>query len=52
MTSTILGVEFAPENTDLLTSLGLMYLKKDNFHRAFELLGQVLTCDPENFKVK
>jgi len=46
------GVDFAPENTDLLTSLGLLYLRKNNFHRSFELLGQALTYDPEYYKVR
>nr|CAB3225158.1 Bardet-Biedl syndrome 4 protein [Phallusia mammillata] len=44
------GVDFAPENTDLLTSLGLLHLRNESFHRAFELLGQALTYDPENYK--
>lgn len=31
--------------------LGLLYLRMENFHRAFELLGQAMTFDPENYKV-
>ena len=41
-----------PENVQLLTSLGLLYLQNDHFHKSFELLGKSLTFDPENFKVR
>ncbi|XP_078482957.1 BBSome complex member BBS4 [Ciona intestinalis] len=44
------GVEFSPENTDLLTLLGLLHLRKSSFHKAFELLGQAMTFDQENYK--
>lgn len=44
------AVEFAPENTDLLTTLGLLYMQVGQFQKAFEHLGNALTYDPSNVK--
>ncbi|KAL2300508.1 hypothetical protein Nmel_013390 [Mimus melanotis] len=44
------AVEFSPENIDLLTSLGLLYLQTGDYQKAFEHLGNVLTHDPGNYK--
>ncbi|XP_078608674.1 BBSome complex member BBS4-like [Branchiostoma floridae x Branchiostoma japonicum] len=44
------AVEFSPENPDLLTSLGLLYLQTGQFQRAFEHLGNALTYDPVHVK--
>ncbi|CAH1268785.1 BBS4 [Branchiostoma lanceolatum] len=44
------AVEFSPENPDLLTNLGLLYLQTGQFQRAFEHLGNALTYDPVHVK--
>ncbi|XP_045141714.1 Bardet-Biedl syndrome 4 protein isoform X3 [Echinops telfairi] len=44
------AVEFSPENTELLTSLGLLYLQLGIYQKAFEHLGNALTYDPTNYK--
>ncbi|XP_058854512.1 Bardet-Biedl syndrome 4 protein-like [Acipenser ruthenus] len=44
------AVEFSPENTDLLTTLGLLYLQLGVYQKAFEHLGNALTYDPNNYK--
>ncbi|XP_041535567.1 Bardet-Biedl syndrome 4 protein isoform X1 [Microtus oregoni] len=44
------AVEFSPENTDLLTTLGLLYLQLGVYQKAFEHLGNALTYDPANYK--
>ncbi|XP_061671271.1 Bardet-Biedl syndrome 4 protein isoform X1 [Syngnathoides biaculeatus] len=44
------AVEFSPENTELLTTLGLLFLSLAKFQKAFEYLGNALTFDPNNYK--
>ncbi|XP_077569130.1 BBSome complex member BBS4 [Stigmatopora nigra] len=44
------AVEFSPENTELLTTLGLLYLSLGKYQKAFEHLGNALTFDPNNYK--
>ncbi|XP_074088767.1 BBSome complex member BBS4 isoform X5 [Macrotis lagotis] len=44
------AVEFSPENTELLTTLGLLYLQLGIYQKAFEHLGNALTFDPTNYK--
>ncbi|XP_036763683.2 Bardet-Biedl syndrome 4 protein isoform X3 [Manis pentadactyla] len=44
------AVEFSPENTELLTTLGLLYLQLGIYQKAFEHLGNALTYDPTNYK--
>ncbi|XP_066557858.1 BBSome complex member BBS4 isoform X2 [Amia ocellicauda] len=44
------AIEFSPENTDLLTTLGLLYLQLGIYQKAFEHLGNALTYDPNNYK--
>ncbi|EMP38932.1 Bardet-Biedl syndrome 4 protein [Chelonia mydas] len=44
------AVEFSPENTELLTTLGLLYLQLGVYQKAFEHLGNALTYDPTNYK--
>ncbi|XP_032089484.1 Bardet-Biedl syndrome 4 protein homolog isoform X3 [Thamnophis elegans] len=41
---------FSPENTELLTILGLLYLELEIYQKAFEYLGNALTLDPCNYK--
>ena len=41
---------FSPENTELLTALGLLYLQLGIYQKAFEHLGNTLTYDPTNYK--
>uniref|UniRef100_W5NCP5 Bardet-Biedl syndrome 4 n=1 Tax=Lepisosteus oculatus TaxID=7918 RepID=W5NCP5_LEPOC len=44
------AVEFSPENTELLTTLGLLYLQLGAYQKAFEHLGNALTYNPNNYK--
>ncbi|XP_022103425.1 Bardet-Biedl syndrome 4 protein-like isoform X2 [Acanthaster planci] len=44
------AIEFSPENPELLTTLGLLYLQVNQYQRAFEHLGNALTYDPSNVK--
>ncbi|XP_078541157.1 BBSome complex member BBS4 isoform X1 [Lissotriton helveticus] len=44
------AVEFSPENAELLTTLGLLYLQLGVYQKAFEHLGNALTYDPGNCK--
>nr|XP_033776182.1 Bardet-Biedl syndrome 4 protein isoform X3 [Geotrypetes seraphini] len=44
------AVESSPENTELLTTLGLLYLQLGVFQKAFEHLGNALTYDSSNYK--
>lgn len=44
------AVEFSPDNPELLTSLGLLYLRVDQNLKAFDCLGNSLTHDPRNPK--
>ncbi|KAA0724790.1 Bardet-Biedl syndrome 4 protein [Triplophysa tibetana] len=44
------AVEFSPENTELLGTLGLLYMQLCKYQKAFEHLGNALTYDPNNFK--
>ena len=44
------ALEFSPENPELLTSIGLLYLRMGENYRAFDFLGNSLTHDPTNAK--
>jgi len=44
------AVEFSPDNPELLTTLGLLYLRIDDNLKAFDCLGNSLTHDPRNPK--
>jgi len=44
------ALEFSPENPDLLTTVGLLYLRLGENVKAFEYLGNSLTYDPKNAK--
>jgi len=44
------AIEFSPENPEILTTLGLLYLRQGDNHRAFDFLGNSLTHDPRNAK--
>ncbi|KAK7114783.1 BBSome complex member BBS4-like isoform X2 [Littorina saxatilis] len=44
------AVEYSPENPDLLTTLGLLYMQVGQFQKAFENLGNALTFDPTHTK--
>lgn len=44
------AIEFSPENPDLMTTLGLLYLELGQTSKAFEHLGNALTYDPSNVK--
>eukprot|EP00602_Paraphysomonas_sp_CaronLab_P006752 CAMPEP_0185018802 /NCGR_PEP_ID=MMETSP1103-20130426/1472_1 /TAXON_ID=36769 /ORGANISM="Paraphysomonas bandaiensis, Strain Caron Lab Isolate" /LENGTH=414 /DNA_ID=CAMNT_0027548787 /DNA_START=64 /DNA_END=1308 /DNA_ORIENTATION=- len=43
-------LEVVPESSDILTTVGLLYLKMGNNTKAFEYLGNSLTYDPKNPK--
>jgi len=42
---------FSPENPEVLTTVGLLYLRMGENFRAFEFLGNSLTHDNKNPKV-
>ena len=44
------ALEFSPENPELLTTLGLLYLRSGDSFRAVDFLGNSLTQDPRNTK--
>mmetsp|Transcript_19620 Transcript_19620/g.66758 ORF Transcript_19620/g.66758 Transcript_19620/m.66758 type:complete len:407 (+) Transcript_19620:25-1245(+) len=44
------ALEFSPENPDILTTIGLLYLRLGENYRAFDFLGNSLTHDPKNAK--
>jgi len=44
------ALEFSPENPELLTTLGILYLRMGDNFRAFDFLGNSLTHDPKNPK--
>jgi Bardet-Biedl syndrome 4 protein len=44
------AIEVCPENPELLTTIGLLYLKLGNNAKAFEYLGNSLTYDAKNSK--
>ncbi|XP_074645455.1 BBSome complex member BBS4-like isoform X2 [Tubulanus polymorphus] len=44
------AVEYSPENPDLLSTLGLLYMQVGQFQKAFENLGNALTFDPTHVK--
>ena len=42
------ALELCPENAELLSIIGLLYLKLNDNGKAFEYLGNSLTYDPKN----
>mmetsp|Transcript_52742 Transcript_52742/g.125577 ORF Transcript_52742/g.125577 Transcript_52742/m.125577 type:complete len:412 (-) Transcript_52742:377-1612(-) len=44
------ALEFSPENPEMLTTIGLLYLRMQENFRAFDFLGNALTHDPKNPK--
>ena len=44
------ALEFSPESPELLTTLGLLYLRLGENFRAFDFLGKSLSHDPRNSK--
>jgi Bardet-Biedl syndrome 4 protein len=46
-----LNFSFSPENPELLTTIGLLYLRIGDNFKAFDYLGNSLTHDPKNPKV-
>ena len=44
------ALEFSPENPEILTTLGLLYLRKGDNYKAFDYLGNSLTHDRTNPK--
>lgn len=44
------ALEFSPDNAEILTTIGLLYLRLGENFRAFDFLGNSLTHDPRNPK--
>lgn len=44
------ALEFSPDNPEMLTTVGLLYLRIGENYRAFDYLGNSLTHDPRNAK--
>eukprot|EP00051_Salpingoeca_urceolata_P013722 m.173628 g.173628 ORF g.173628 m.173628 type:complete len:481 (-) comp17874_c0_seq2:36-1478(-) len=44
------GFRFSPENTEIMTTLGLLHLDNGRTARAFELFGAALSYDPRDTK--
>merc|ERR1712093_581500 len=44
------ALEFSAENAEVLTTLGILYLRMGENYRAFDYLGNSLTHDPKNAK--
>ena len=44
------ALEFSAENAEVLTTLGILYLRMGDNFRAFDYLGNSLTHDPKNPK--
>lgn len=44
------ALEYSPENTELLTTVGVMYLRIGENFKAFDYLGNALTLDARNPK--
>jgi len=44
------ALEFSPENPELLTTLGLLYLRLSENLKAFQYLGNALTLETTNQK--
>ena len=44
------ALEFSPESPELLTTVGLLYLRLGENYKAFDFLGNSLTHDPKNAK--
>ena len=44
------ALEFSPESPELLTTVGLLYLRLGENYKAFDFLGNSLTHDPRNPK--
>ncbi|KAL0486219.1 Bardet-Biedl syndrome 4 protein [Acrasis kona] len=45
------ALDYSPENSELLTTVGLLYLRVGDNFKAFEYLGNSLTHDPKNPKI-
>ena len=46
------ALEFSPENPELLTTVGLLYLRLGENYKAFDFLGNSLTHDPRGSGAK
>jgi Bardet-Biedl syndrome 4 protein len=44
------ALEFAPDNPEILTMVGLMYLRLGETYKAFDFLGNALTHNPRDAK--
>lgn len=44
------ALEYTPDNAELLTTVGLLYLRVGESYKAFEYLGNALSLDPRNPK--
>jgi Bardet-Biedl syndrome 4 protein len=46
------ALDLSPENTELLTIVGIIHLRLGDLDKAFEVLGSSLTIDPRLPKVR
>eukprot|EP00741_Cyanophora_paradoxa_P015999 tig00000042_g15445.t1 len=46
------ALEFSPENPEILTTIGLLYLRLGENYRAFDFLGNSLTHDPKVRRIR
>jgi Bardet-Biedl syndrome 4 protein len=44
------ALEFSPDSTELLTTVGLLYMRQQDTDKAFQYLGNSLTHDPRDPK--
>jgi Bardet-Biedl syndrome 4 protein len=44
------GLDHSPDNPDIMTTMGLLFLRKGEADRAFSFLGSVLSQDSRNIK--
>ena len=44
------ALSLSPENSELLTTLGLLHMENGNTRKAFDLFGSALTYDPRDPK--
>ena len=44
------ALQFSPDNAEVLTTIGLLYLRMGDNFKAFDYLGNSLTKDPRSVK--
>jgi Bardet-Biedl syndrome 4 protein len=44
------GLDFSPDNSEIMTTIGLLYIRTGDNIQAFDYLGKSLDHDPRNPK--